>query len=353
MSLSGGAGRLQQSYEAGKSSYPRTDDRGWTAELDAGLADYAARWQLAGPQPSALFDPAGVSAHPALTPTATGWESVERGVPEWMLSESARMLHVLCDEYHARRTDMQPILEGLPAWAGEVAWARPAQPEGVGVVVSYNAQEVAFMALAEHELARPSTVVEHAGHAVANGLVDEHGITERGSALLKSAPVELTPELSRWIEGELDRERSTPTEHVNAVLAAAPGLEPRMSMALRAYQREEPDEPTGPTMAELIAEYLQERERARDKAQVRAAELPAAREQGARPEAESDRAQLNGRSLDGRPGTLENRDTPPCEMTTTTAETKTKADTSASTPESTPAATTPSETRPQIARLGL
>ncbi len=235
MGVAQAASLLQQMYESGDITYPRTTSRKLT---DAGIksAERMARTRgliafkkdlLARADPSAPHEAIRVLNEDRL-------RNLEIGRP-LRLFDNDRDAALA---FIARRTlesgmPIQrdyPDLSGAPAWAASVQWKRetprtvlpwryPEPPQVVG-----HAVEAALVAtMMEHGVGRPSTYAQHAARFAERGLLDyKYDLTAKGREWLEYAPLALKrPDTSTKMEGLLEREDAPVADLVEQVLEMA------------------------------------------------------------------------------------------------------------------------------------
>lgn len=253
MRVAAAAATLQHRYEAGDISYPRTSSRILGA---AGVA------RVAGLYRGAL----GSVAEPVVIGPRKPHEAVHvlrgelpgfAGVPQHLLSEELRFLDRVARSNVRAAVPVQierPDTSALPAWARDLPWWRPGPEfpvearsgaDGCDRVVQaelfdFDAEEVAFEALARESLGRPSSIADHAIRAVERGFVGAGGLTTLGEAALADVPPSLTlPGIAHAVEAVIEDdageagEAGPPGDLIERCFAVMPELAPRLRAALK------------------------------------------------------------------------------------------------------------------------
>lgn len=228
---------LQQMYEAGDISYPRTASRGLTVAGIESAARIARAKGIIAFKKDILPHVAESSPHEAIRVlNEDRLRSIDIGKP-LKLHESDRDAALT---FIARRTleagipgqRDYPDLSHAPEWAREVAWARdtrravlpwryPEPPQTVGRDVKAALVETMMQA----GIGRPSTYAQHAIRFAERELLDyKFELTPKARDWLEAAPLPLKhPETSVRIEALLEAEDRPVAELVNEVLELAAG----------------------------------------------------------------------------------------------------------------------------------
>ncbi len=221
MSVAGGAALLQRLYEEGALSYPRSDHDALSEESVEILARVAERHRL--PFDGAnipRFHPTAERPHEAVHPLFDAATKINLDIPSRMLSTADRLMHDLTRAWLRRCAEIDfetADTAGLPEWAQELAWIRPATTQRHAALIFeeeraprarltlYQPDLIALGVLDVHRLGRPSTLAVHAQHIADRGVLDVNGMTVEGRRLLADSPEVLAiPTTSSTIESIVD-----------------------------------------------------------------------------------------------------------------------------------------------------
>lgn len=253
MRVAAAAGMIQARYEAGDISYPRTASRTLGA---AGAVRVAALCRA----------PLHGMVEPVVDVVRKPHEAVHvlrvdmpgfAGVPQHLLPVEMRFLDRVARATVRAAVPLQverPDTRPLPPWARELPWWRPgpdfppearSRADGCDLVVQaelfdFDAEEVAFEALARESLGRPSSIADHAIRAVERGFVDASGITALGHAALADVPPSLTlPGIAHAVEAVIEGDvpegsaEGPPADLIERCFGVMPELAPRLRAALK------------------------------------------------------------------------------------------------------------------------
>jgi len=248
MSLEDGASLLQQLYEAGDITYPRTVSRGFTA---AGVETIERLAKLKGLMafkrnqvPQLLIGDA--HAHESIRPLNEALlKRLDLGKPFKLhanLNDAAMSLIArrACETGIVVRRE-SPDLSSAPRWAQELSWTResrrpvlPWPAATVSEVRTHAPERVLVEAMIETGIGRPSTWVSHASKFTSRSLVDdEFKLTVKGLAVLAHAPEALRHVVtSAAIEAMFEDEKSDVADLVESALLAAHGGDEQATLQL-------------------------------------------------------------------------------------------------------------------------
>jgi DNA topoisomerase I len=250
---------LQQMYEAGDISYPRTQSRAFTgAGVDAAARLARLKGIMAFKRGMvATMTPSTREPHEAIRVLNEGLLArLDIGKPlKLQPTERDAALTIIARQSVCAGIPVQravPDLQGAPAWARSIEWHRDtrrvvlpwATPDPAPIQTLDPAAAV-LTAMSANAIGRPSTVAGHAARFIERGLVDEQlMLSAKGRALLDRAPPGLKNVLtSANIEQLLDdTETDVPDLVRAALLAAVDGDEARLTDLIEQLELEHTDE---------------------------------------------------------------------------------------------------------------
>lgn len=257
LDISQAAELLQQMYEAGDISYPRTSSRGLTAAGIESAARIARAKGLIAFKRDLLPHVADSSSHEAIRVlNEDRFRTLDIGKP-LKLHDTDRDAALA---FVARRTleagipgqRDYPDLSQAPEWARQVEWARdtrrailpwryPDPPQAV----SRNVKAALVETMMQAGIGRPSTYAQHAARFAERDLLDyKFDLTPKGRDWLEAAPTPLKhPDTSAQIEAVLEAEDRPVAELVNQVLEMAAGDDAAALEAIYAQLETSPDSP--------------------------------------------------------------------------------------------------------------
>lgn len=220
------ASAMQQLYEAGKMSYPRSSAHGLTQAGVAAIERIAGRngIRFSGEDIPRMTEK---NAHESPRPLDT---SIRLGLPLRMLCYPDAVLTIitrhliLCGK---PRLVEKPNLSNIPDWARDLDWGRDVgggrawTERQVKPGMNMFTPEVAAMGvLVRHGLGRPSTQVSHAVKFASRGLVDPlFNLTEKGQQWHAATPeIFLNPMTSIEIENAVETLEGLPSSRIEKIL---------------------------------------------------------------------------------------------------------------------------------------
>ncbi|MFM0265564.1 DNA topoisomerase family protein [Paraburkholderia sediminicola] len=239
LEIDAAAALLQDMYESGEISYPRTANRGFTeagADVVSQLARVKGLVNFKRDTLPRLPDEVG-AGHEAIRLLRTELAAkvdvvtpskLQRSVHDAALSIVARSTleaGVAVEREHADTS-------ALPSWAHEVTWARdvrrvalPWRTADRPDVRTFDAQAGLVATMTANGIGRPSTWPTHSSKFLERGFVDDNfRLTERGTRVLSHAPSALRQVVtSREIEAMLERGSEDVAALVREALVAVEG----------------------------------------------------------------------------------------------------------------------------------
>lgn len=228
---------LQQMYEAGDITYPRTMARSFTAAGADAVARLARLKNIMAFKKTMLPVAAAQAEQPHEAVRILNealLQKLDIGKPlRLQATERDAALTVIARHSVAAGIPVQrsvPDVSHAPAWAREIQWQRDTRR----VVLPWASVEPAKIrtpdpaaavmeAMVDHGIGRPSTLVGHASRFVSRGAIDERlMLTAKGRQLLDNAPPALRDVLtSARIEAMLDEGDAEVSDLVRAALLAS------------------------------------------------------------------------------------------------------------------------------------